>query len=183
MREFVLLMPDTLVADFQLNNLPKHGRLDELCRSILHTFFISDGFRTDTRLYVLLAGDRLLIFNGKKLRGINPDERSIGGILRHVFQGKTFPGIELAFGKLDNIIDCLNDPIAVLDENGENLFECKDLSQLSFIVGDPYGIRDYHRIILDKYPHFSLGPHSLLSSQCIVLIQNALDRFEQKYPA
>jgi len=169
-------MPEIQVGDFSLSEMPQFGRLDELCRCFCHAFFIADDFRRDTRLFVLLAEDRMLRLSGETLRGISPDERSIGGMIRHVFRGEDFPGVELDFGQLEDVLEMLPHPPILLDELGQSLFQTEISSPKPFVLGGPKGVRQCHLRALAEACRYSLGPQSLLSSQCFVIVHNILDR-------
>ena len=59
------------------------GRFDVLARAVNAALFISHGVREDSVIFLHLMGgegpSRRVVFDGSKLRGVRPDERSIVG--------------------------------------------------------------------------------------------------------
>lgn len=157
-----------------LNSLTGYGRLDVLCRCITAAFFFSDEFRKDVTLGIYFRiNDKILEIQGDKVRGINPDERAIAGVLKKVFQGRKFLGIRFYSGKLENFIK--NQKIVVFDSTGDySIHLLKDYD--SFLIGDQIGFLEEDKHLLTKLPTLSLGSHLYLSSQTITILNYLLDK-------
>ncbi|MFX0013529.1 MAG: hypothetical protein ACFFB2_14175 [Promethearchaeota archaeon] len=161
-----------------LNSLTGYGRLDVLCRCVTAAFFLSDHFRKDVilEIYFQING-KLLEISGEKVRGINPDERAIAGVLKRVFKGYSYSGIRFY---AQNLNHCLNKHnYILLDSKGEHLshlFEEHD----SFLIGDQIGFLEEHYEIFNQLPKISLGSQIYLSSQTITILNYLLDNFKSK---
>lgn len=87
-RRFAIIGHDVpCKGDFSLNDLAGGaGRLDVLLRAVNTALFVSHGIREDTQIILHLggSGSRRIRFDGGKLRGVHPDERSIAGHVRAV---------------------------------------------------------------------------------------------------
>lgn len=156
-----------------LNNLPGHGRLDVLCRTITASFFLANSFRIDSELYIIFSNNQYLKLVGNELRGLNPDERSIGGALRKVLSGKGFPGIFLFQGTLKKLAERFPESV-VLSPQGE-LSKNYNLPWKTFFLGDHMGWIENDEKVLKKLPKISLGPFEYLTSSCITLLHQGLD--------
>ncbi len=157
-----------------LNSLTGYGRLDVICRCITAAFFFSDEFRKDVNLNIYFRiNEKILEIQGDKVRGINPDERAIAGILKKVFQGHPYLGISFYNAKLENFIE--KQKIVVFDTKGDystHLLKDND----SFLIGDQIGFIEEDRHLLTKLPKFSLGSRLYLSSQTITILNYLLDK-------
>ncbi|MDY0266629.1 MAG: hypothetical protein RBQ94_03115 [Methanimicrococcus sp.] len=82
-------------------------------------------------------------------------------------------------------------PIFYLKEDGEDILSLIqnpksviDLKNGVYILGDNQGVFEEDEKIIEqkRASKISVGPISILSSQCITLILNALDRVSEKGP-
>lgn len=163
-----------------LNNLTGFGRLDVLCRCITAVFFLSNAFRKETRLSIFFRlNERLLNIDGNKAEGINPDERSIAGVLKRVFKGRTARGITFVPATLEEIL-AFHHP-TVLDIYGKKTFT--QLSQQNvFLIGDQIGFTDTDRKLfsrVDGVESLTIGSHVYLSSQTITILHYLLDQIQK----
>ncbi|MFW9853837.1 MAG: hypothetical protein ACFFFG_02165 [Candidatus Thorarchaeota archaeon] len=163
-----------------LNNLTGFGRLDVLCRCITATFFLSNAFRRETQLSIFFRLNELLLnINGKKAEGINPDERSIAGVLKRVFKGRISRGITLVPATLQEILT-FHLP-TVLDVHGNKNFT--ELTQQDvFLIGDQIGFTDTDRQMfsdVSKVESLTIGSHVYLSSQTITILHYLLDQIHK----
>ena len=160
-----------------LNSLTGTGRLDVLCRTITSTFFLSNAFRKNTELYAYFETVALLIrFEGSLLRRLNPDERSIAGFLRSVFQNKKIKGTSSRLMALEDFPSMF--PAGyLLDVAGKNLPQTRQPQKQPpvFFLGDHLGFTLEEKKIFDYLQPLSLGSKSLLTSQCIAIIHHWLD--------
>lgn len=74
-----------------LNDLAgSSGRIDVLCRAVNSALFLSHGLRDNSHITLHLMGGpgmgRRIWFEGKKLRGVRVDERSIAGLISKILQ-------------------------------------------------------------------------------------------------
>ena len=79
-----------------LNDLPgSGGRTDVLARAVNSALFISHGIRKDTQIVLHMMGGgglpRWILFDGGKLTGVRPDERSIAGQIKAVIKSEIPP--------------------------------------------------------------------------------------------
>ncbi|MFX0090838.1 MAG: hypothetical protein ACFFBD_03665 [Candidatus Hodarchaeota archaeon] len=178
-RQFILLMRNIpsfeAIKNLQLNNLTAY-RIDALLRSINAAFFLSNDFRGDTCLSVCLGDNTVIKFSGKKLRGLNPDERQLAGVLRKATLQKKYPGIKFQREGLENLeLGSLN--TAVLEQSSK-IIKHEDLKTLNqFILGGYQGFLKEDLEYLKKLniPSLSLGEKTYLSSHCIVFIHMVKD--------
>ncbi len=157
-----------------INSLTSFGRLDVLCRSISSAFLLSNDFRRNVHLYIYFTlNNSILYIDGKTVRGINPDERAIAGILKRVFQGLPFPGIRYYDGALEELITKYN-PV-MLDIHGKVNTETIANNQ-SFIIGDQLGYPIEYEEILSSLKMISIGLNEYLTSQTITILHHILDQ-------
>ncbi|MFB6111781.1 MAG: tRNA (pseudouridine(54)-N(1))-methyltransferase TrmY [Halobacteriaceae archaeon] len=83
MREFVVIGHAAPTdPDFSLDALPGAGRIDVLCRSIAAALLTSHGIREATRIHLVIQDRITITVDGGEVRNLQPDERSIAGLLR-----------------------------------------------------------------------------------------------------
>ncbi|MFX0182821.1 MAG: hypothetical protein ACFE95_07025 [Candidatus Hodarchaeota archaeon] len=180
MRRFLIISNtvDTSKPLF-LNSLTGYGRLDVLCRCITAAFFLSDKFRKDVILTLYFRkNEKILEIQGSNVRGINPDERAIAGVLKRVFSGKKYPGLTFYRENLENLLTRFKP--YVLDGSGETFFQKFDSINYTFLIGDQMGFLEEDRHLLGKFDKISLGSHVYLSSQTITILNFLLDNLETK---
>lgn len=160
-----------------LNSLTGYGRLDVICRCISSSFFLSNNFRTDVVLQVYFnMNDLILEIDGSNVRGINPDERAIAGVLKKVFRGFDYSGIKFYKGNLTDLISKYQ-PV-ILDQKGIQLRSGLSNFQ-SFIIGDQMGYPSGYEELFNDLEKISLGSIEYLSSQTINILNFRLD--QEKY--
>ncbi len=149
-------------SSISLNNLSEH-RIDVLCRVITNAFYLDNDFRKDVRLIVL--SDKLTLeFDGSRLRGIRPDERTNAGILKKVLSGGRQPGITLLTEYK------LPENAFWLDIEGE-YYQKKDPGQDPvFVIGGEQGMT-----VPENANKLSLGKKSYLASQCVTILNHWMD--------
>ncbi len=111
--------------------------------------------------------------DGSVVRGINPDERAIAGILKRVFQGLPVSGISFYNGELKDLISKYQ-PV-ILDVHGEVNQEFIRASH-SFIIGDQVGYPKEFEEVFSVLKKISLGINEYLSSQTISIVNYILDQ-------
>lgn len=198
-RRFLVLFHRARTApDFKLEDLPSSGgRMDLVCRVISASFLISNGIRRDTELFLLLQGPPkpglALRLRGGQLRNLFPDERSIAAWLQRILampvvQGQWLPagdGAAVARFSLSELLAAVGGtPILALEEGGAQRDVGNAGPEALFVLGDDQGLTAEELQILRKsdVDLASLGPRSLHSDHCIVLVHAALDKAESKNP-
>ncbi|MEM4781272.1 MAG: tRNA (pseudouridine(54)-N(1))-methyltransferase TrmY, partial [Halalkalicoccus sp.] len=108
MRQFIVSGHDApTTPEFSLDDLAGGaGRLDVLCRCVSAAFFLSHAIREDVRVFLVLADEFSIRFEGSELRRLNPDERSTGALIRNALEQReeaighveveTSPGVSLS---------------------------------------------------------------------------------------
>ncbi len=207
MREFILLaLKAKTTPEFDIDNLPKEGRLDLVCRCIANSIYVSNHVREDTNIHVCLNGGpselspKIISFYGSSLRGLEPDERSIALIIKNALkQGASLKlgeelevigevrGIKVSKKAFETLIKEKseeNSRIFYLDEKGEdirkiNFKQVKEKNSV-FILGDYIGLPRNTEKLLKRLgaEKLKLGPVMLFASHCIILVHNELDRRE-----
>ena len=197
MKDFVIIGHKALTsADFSLNDLPgSAGRMDILCRCINSALFLSHGMRRDVNVHLLLLGDpdpgKVIRFNGEKLKYLNPDERSSGSLIKKAlerdaikYETQSTPGVWIRRAELEEMLLEFKDAgrdIYYLREDGEDIRECSDLNtDAVFVLGDHVGVTKEEEEIIARLAKqtLNIGPISLHSDHCMIIIHNELDRKE-----
>ncbi|MFX1250412.1 MAG: hypothetical protein ACFFCZ_02230 [Promethearchaeota archaeon] len=178
-KQFIVIMRNIpsieTIQNLKLNNLTDH-RIDALLRCINAAFFLSNDFRRDTALYVCLGDNTLIKFSGKSLRGLNPDERQLAGVLKKAILKKKYPGIEFANGGLEQLeIDPID---TVLLSQSTVKIKYENLRKTyRFILGGYQGFtkEDLDYLTRIGIPTLSMGDKFYLTSHCIVFLNILLD--------
>ncbi|MCD6503355.1 MAG: tRNA (pseudouridine(54)-N(1))-methyltransferase TrmY [Euryarchaeota archaeon] len=199
LRAFVIILHKARTdSDFKLEDLPgSGGRMDILCRFLVASLLTSHGIRRDTIAYAVLLGPPkppvAIKVLGDKVKYLNPDERSTGALIRNALikmekynsEGtswkKASPGI---FFKKANITDILEElkregfNIYYLKEDGKDIRSTDITLPSAFVLSDHVDLTQEEEKDVMKYSHevLSLGPISLYSEHCVVIIHNELDR-------
>jgi tRNA (pseudouridine54-N1)-methyltransferase len=182
MREFLLYARTAPTADFRIDDLPSAGRIDLVCRCLINCMFVSEKLRDDVVFHISLGGPpdppKLLTVIPSELKSIYPDEKTIalkirdaliGSVEGMVVKKQSFESFVKERGRIKQLI--------YLHKKGEDIREV-ELKDSLFIVGDHKGIPKKTEKLLERLgaKKISLGPVTYLSSQCITLLQNELDR-------
>jgi len=195
MKDFVIIGHKALTTgDFSLNDLPgSAGRMDILCRCINSALFLSHGMRRDINVHLVLLGEpdpgKIVRFNGEQLRYLSPDERSSGSLIKKAlekdateFESQSTPGVWIRRGGLEKLLAEFtekNRSIYYLHEEGNDIRTMQDLpDDAVYIMGDHMGVTEEEesQIKAVSAGTLSIGPLSLHSDHCIIIILNELDR-------
>ncbi len=178
-RSFIVVLQEAIPSrNIKLDDLPGQGRLDVLCRVITSCLFLSNGFRRDTQLVAVFEKTHtFLVIQGNKVRGLNPDERSLGGILRDVFSGEKIPGMWYGPGTLEMVLKELHNwKVMVLDPRGKPFQEPIE-ERVAFVLGDHLGFSSHSRDLLSSYPFLSLSVNvDYLTSQTVAILHYICDK-------
>ncbi|HJM23234.1 MAG TPA: hypothetical protein QF461_01955 [Candidatus Thalassarchaeum sp.] len=190
-RHFAIIGHDAPgTGELFLNNLAGgSGRVDVLARAVNTALFISHGIRTDSTITIHLMGGeipRRVKFDGKILRGVHPDERSISGHIRSIMKNPVPPiGIwqEASVGVLhsggdveETLIEWDREGVIahILDTEGEEL-ESEGSSSMGFVLSDHLPFTDEESVVLKGYQKVSLGSAWLQGHVCIAIVHHILD--------
>ncbi|MDP9033869.1 MAG: tRNA (pseudouridine(54)-N(1))-methyltransferase TrmY [Myxococcota bacterium] len=184
----------TASDDFLLDDLPgTSGRLDVLLRCLRAALLFSHGLRRDVVVYLVLCGGsaapRIMRFGGEA-RFIRPDERSLATLAKKLLERgadvrrgfcEMRPGIAIANGGLDDVIDDLGALTAyVLEEGGNDLRDAEHIARADavFFVGDHLGfdVTTRARLAALGASPVGVGPVSLHADDAIVILTNEIDR-------
>ena len=175
-----------------LNDLSGSGRMDVLVRAINSALFISHGIRKDTTITLHLQGgdgpDRRVLFDGEKLAGVRPDERSIAGQIKAIMKLPIPPighykevtqGIYHSGGDIFNTLDFwevekIN--INILDAKGIDINQVSKKEKIGIILSDDLPFNDKEIEKFTDYQKVSLGEKWLQGHSCIAITQYVLDK-------
>lgn len=185
-RTFVLYSYGTTDPNFDINRMPEAGKLDLVCRCVLAALWLSKIVRRDTQFYVVLnTGPKppvTIRFDGDKLAGIEPTEKSIGAVLKNalkIVKDKNWTsvqsGVAVSKKSFQEIVkDSKN--IFVLNPRGQHISKIKFQSP-TFVLGDYVGLpKKEESFALRKGQKVSLGNQVYLASAVISVVNWALDR-------
>lgn len=195
MRRFVILgHTQKATPPVSLDDAAGAGRWDVLARSVATALLLSNGIRRDTEVYlVLLRAEpvKTIVINAAEVRNLNPDERSILGLLTKALSQKpvgvhpaeSSPGITITNWDLDAVLDRVAKagPVVLLHEMGLLLEHRADIQRMhdaAFVLSDheEFSPEQLARIRRAAKEMYSLGPLSLHTSSCIAILHNLLDR-------
>ncbi len=191
-RRFVILGHEAhTVPDFSLDDLPgTSGRIDILARCVTSAFLLSHDIRRDVELYLVLEGPgrppKTIRMVGSELKHLNPDERSTAALILKalaspsIAESRSTPGVYVSGSGFSQILNSLQGTIVLLKEDGTDIRKQALPEGASFVLSDHLDINeDKEKALMALNPIVAgLGPKSLHSDQCIVLVHNELDRRE-----
>lgn len=190
-RHFAIIGHDASgTGELRLNDLAGgSGRVDVLARAVNTALFISHGIRIDTTITIhLMGGDipRRVKFEGKILRGVHPDERSISGHIRSIMKCSVPPigmwqeastGVSHSGGSIgDTLIEWNREGVVayILDVEGGKL-ERKGDTSMGFVLSDHLPFTDDESDVLRGCQKVSLGTEWLQGHVCIAIVHHILD--------
>jgi len=194
MKEFILLsLKARTDPDFKLDDLSGAGRMDLICRTISNTLWISNEVRRDTAIHVSMNGPRaspkVISFYGERLRGLDPDERSIAQSIKLALKEglnlklnedkEVSSGIKISKKAFETLVkEKSGSQLLYLHPKGEDLRNFKFNNDLVFILGDNIGLPRKTEKLLDRLgaKRIKLGPKMIFASHCSVIVHNELDR-------
>ncbi len=201
MREFIVVGHKARTdGNFNLNDLPgSGGRMDILCRCVNSALFLSHDLRRDVVIYLVLLGEpdapRIVKFEGKNVRYLNPDERSSGSLIKKALEKnaiprwrESMPGVWMRLGVLADLLEEVltdekrlfymrEDGNDIRDElNKDNYINMPD--DTVFILGDHTGMTPEEETVIQDSDAktINVGPISLHADHCIILVNNEMDR-------
>ena len=190
-RHFAIIGHDALgTGELLLNDLAGgSGRVDVLARAVNTALFISHGIRTDSTITIHLMGGeipRRVKFDGRILRGVHPDERSISGHIRSIMKRPVPPigiwqeastGILHSGGSVgETLMEWDREGVVahVLDAEGVGLESERDVP-IGFVLSDHLSFTVEEIAVLKDRQKVSLGSTWLQGHVCIAIIHHILD--------
>lgn len=175
-------------AEFSLNDLPGAGRMDLLCRCINAALLTSHGVREETTAHLVLRGggeneDVTVRFEGEEVRGLNPDERSIAGVVSAALEERTYYEVEARHGVyvaergLREVLDETDGETVVLHENGESALDVEPPDEPTFVLSDhrEFSEEELKAVEEDGALSVSLGPIALHADHATAVAHNWCD--------
>ena len=167
--------------------------MDVLVRAVNAALFVSHGVRGDSHVILHLMGgggpNRRIWFDGTRLGGVRPDERSIAGQIKGINKHPIPPRDrfkEFSSGILHsggNIIQTLQEweergvVTILLDAEGGDFNSIQHSGDLGFILSDDQPLSDQDKVDLNSLDSLSLGREWLQGHSCISVIHHLLDEF------
>ena len=197
MREFVYFSQHAPTTGNFGSDLMKAGRMDIVVHTIIAAFFLSNAIREDVKLHLVFAGmpdpqkhlEIQPVINGKQ--GVSLSKKDISGLIkRMLFKYKkgrkieAFPGYFVEKKSFLKVIQELLDQgkeIYVLDKKGKDIREVNIGKNPVFVLGDHEGIptKELKRLKKSVVP-ISIGKKAYFASQTVAIVNNELDRREEK---
>ncbi|MEC8874694.1 MAG: tRNA (pseudouridine(54)-N(1))-methyltransferase TrmY [Candidatus Thermoplasmatota archaeon] len=169
------------------------GRMDVLVRAVNAALFISHGIRNDCHITLHLVGGpgapRRVWFDGSKLRGVHPDERSISGHIKAILKTPVPPsnrfvevstGIRHSGGGLkQTLLEWMDEGVAcfVLDAKGESPTKIPRDSPVGFFLSDDSPFTNDDLEYLADLKRISLGQKWLQGQACIAILHHLIDQY------
>ena len=183
-------------GNFNLNDLPgSGGRIDILCRCVNSALFLSHDLRRDVTIYLVMLGEpdmpRIVKFEGKNVKYLNPDERSSGSLIKKALEKSAIPrwrestpGVWIRLGDLADLLEeVLTEEkrlFYLLEDGGDirDVFKENMQETTVFVMGDHTGMTPGEETVIQGLDAktISVGPISLHADHCIILVNNEIDR-------
>lgn len=201
MREFIYYSRTAPTAGSYIKeDLQESGRIDIAIHSVIASFFLSHKIRTDVKLHLIFAGpptpprhlELFPVTEGKTgIDKIYLAKKDISSILKKMLykyregeKHEVFPGFWIEKKGLLDLADELYDQgrnIYVLDADGEDIRTAEIKENPVFILGDHKGLpsKELKRLKQIAKP-ISLGKKMYFASHALVIVNNELDRREEK---
>lgn len=186
-RDFVFVAHEApSEGDFSLDDLPGAGRMDLLCRCVNAALLTSHGVREETTVRLVIRDDDedvTVCFEGEEVSGINPDERSIAGVVRAALEERTYyevearRGVYVAEKGLREVLDGTEGETVVLHEDGERASSVEPPDEPVFVLSDHHEFTDEDIEAVEEQDarHVSLGPVALHADHTTAVAHNWCD--------
>ncbi|MFB6294552.1 MAG: tRNA (pseudouridine(54)-N(1))-methyltransferase TrmY [Candidatus Nanohaloarchaea archaeon] len=182
MPQFIVVGHDApTTADFSLDDLTA-GRLDLLARSVNAALLQSHGIRGGTVVSLVLQDEVTVRFDGAEIGGLNPDERSIAGVVRTALQrldgrGALPDGVSVKTHGLEGELEAAAGPVFQLHADGEPITSVAPGDDATFVLSDHRDMTAGEQDLLDSYVDgtVTVGPAPLHTDHAITAVHNFLD--------
>ena len=166
--------------------------MDVLVRAVNAALFVSHGIRDDCHVILHLMGgggpNRRIWFNGTRIGGVRPDERSIAGQIKGINKLPIPPrdrfkefssGILHSGGDINQTLQDWDErgviPV-LLDAEGREFNSIQHPNSLGFILSDDQPLSAQDKVSLYGLDSLSLGGMWLQGHSCISIIHHLLDQ-------
>jgi len=183
-RDFVFVAHEAPTdAEFSLDDLPGAGRMDLLCRCVNAALLTSHGVRENTTARLVLQDEVEVHIECDEVRGLNPDERSIAGVLRAALDERTYyeveahRGVYVAEKGLEEVLDETEGVAVFLHEDGEAAANVEPPDEPIFILSDHRDFDDEELEAVEERgtQRVSLGPVALHADHATAVAHNWCD--------
>ncbi len=170
-------------------NLMKVGRIDIVCHFVIQSLFLSNSYRTDTKVHLLFYGkpDPPKHLEIQMNEDLDLSKKDIANLIKKMLykfkEGKkieVFPKCFIEKKSLFNLINELvkqDNEIFILDKKGKDIRKEKILENSVFVIGDQNGIPKKEMRRLKKISKvISIGSKTYFASQTSIILGNELDR-------
>jgi tRNA (pseudouridine54-N1)-methyltransferase len=184
MTNFVILAHEAPTREkINLNNLAGEGRVDLIARTVNSALLKSHGLREENELFLIFQDELLIHFDGEEVGGVNPDERSIAGLLKRAVKQRFRKGEKVADGvtvkekDLEEVLGSFKEDIFVLKEGGRPLPESSAEEEAVFVLSDHRDFEDEEIGALNSAgaEEISLGPEVVHTDDAVAVVNNFFD--------
>jgi tRNA (pseudouridine54-N1)-methyltransferase len=181
-------------------DLAESGRIDIAVHTVIAAFFLSHKIRTDMKLHLIFAGppdpqkhlELQPVTEGKTgIDKIYLAKKDISGVLKKMLykyregeKKEVFPGFWIEKKPFLEVVKELSSKgrnLYMLDPDGEDIRTADIKEDPVFILGDHRGLPDKEFNRLKKTCRLiSIGKRTYFASQTIAIVNNELDRREDK---
>lgn len=189
MRQFIVSGHDVpTTPEFSLDDLAGGaGRLDVLCRCVSSSFFLSHAIREEVRVFLVLADEFAIRFEGSELRRLNPDERSTAALIRKALSEReeaighmeveTSPGVYLSRRGFEPVLEGVSGTVIQLHEGRDPVVEIEPPEKPVFVLSDHRDFTEPEVELLaeNSDEQVRLGPERLHANHAITVAHNWLD--------
>ena len=202
MREFIFYSRTAPTSGSAIgDDLMKSGRIDIAIHTIIASFFLSHGFREDTKLHLVFAGppdpvkhlELLPKTEGKTgVDKIYLSKKDVSWVIKKMLykyqenkKTEVFPGYWIEKKPLLKLVEELyqeGKEIYLLDQRGQDIRKAEiDISKDNvFILGDHLGLpsKELKRLKSMAKP-VTIGKKTYFASHTVAIVHNELDRREE----
>lgn len=172
MRTFIVKMNHPFEA-VELNNLTKN-RTDLAARCVNSAFWLGHGLRRDVKIYFCFSNGKTLSIDSS-IKKMWPDERNIAGYFKKIAEGGKYPGIKLDDRSFEDVLKKFSkEKMHYFEQGGLDFFALHPGEGSVYVFGDDKGLE-----IPKETRAVSLGPEAYLTSHCITVVNNWLDRMKK----
>lgn len=201
MREFIYYSRTAPTSGKYIgDDLMKSGRIDIAVHTVIAAFFLSHGFREDVKLHLCFAGmpdpEKHLEFFPETQGQTGKDKiylskKDVSGIIKRMLykykegrKEEVFPGYWIEKKSFMKVVEELSDEgrnLYILDGRGEDIREVEIKENPIFILGDQLGLpgKELKRLKKICVP-VSIGRRTYFASQTVAIVNNEIDRREDK---
>ncbi|NKB68498.1 MAG: tRNA (pseudouridine(54)-N(1))-methyltransferase TrmY [Candidatus Latescibacteria bacterium] len=196
MREFILRArkaPST--PDFDLADLSRSGHMEIVAHCLVDSLFYSRRIRDQTVFHLVLEGPaappKYVRFESDALGSLGGlDDRAVCSVIQQALEvgrrlgreqeREAAAGVFVAKRSFESLVraQCAKGPLFYLQPKGTDIRAAELAEPASFVFTDHLSMPSKSDRYLERLGArpLSVGPRTLLASQCIVLVHNELDR-------